>query len=495
MGKHPSFQLLLLSLLTTEVCQGEVVTATMMSLVEVTSPPQLMESRGSILAAQFECYLRILHDPPRTDSGPYCNRTWDGWLCWDDTSPGVAVQHCPAYFTDFDPSEIVTKVCNSDGQWFHHPDSNRLWTNYTLCTAYTRKKLEVALTSYYLAVVGHTLSVVSLLISIFIFSYFKCLSCQRISLHKNMFMSFLLNSVLMIIWFSKVILKEKEDAYNLDSEAAPWHLSEIGCKLLSSLIHYTSCSNYFWMLCEGIYLHTLIIVAVFVGEQQLGWYYLLGWGFPIIPAVIHAVARLFFHDDRCWIANSTLLYIIHGPIHVALLVNLFFLLNIVRVLVTKLKVTHKSESNVYMKAVRATLILVPLMGAHFILVPMQPKGRLPLAIYEFVMNICMNFQGLLVAIIFCFGNGEVQSALRRKSIQYRAQWRRRLVTTDSHCTYHTQSSITETSRVIISLDHTPPNSEDDKTRTTTHSLNGQSNGKHCSNGDQAAPKLLETSDI
>lgn len=32
------------------------------------------------------------------------------------------------------------------------------------------------------------------------------------------------------------------------------------------------------MLCEGIYLHTLIIVAVFVGEQQLFWYYVLGWG-------------------------------------------------------------------------------------------------------------------------------------------------------------------------------------------------------------------------
>lgn len=54
--------------------------------------------------------------------------------------------------------------------------------------------------------------------------------------------------------------------------------SQIGCKILASIIQYTSCSNYFWMLCEGIYLHTLIIVAVFVGEQQLGWYYLLGWG-------------------------------------------------------------------------------------------------------------------------------------------------------------------------------------------------------------------------
>lgn len=50
--------------------------------------------------------------------------------------------------------------------------------------------------------------------------------------------------------------------------------------MLTVLNQYTSTSNYFWMLCEGIYLHTLIIVAVFVGEQQLFWYYVLGWGEP-----------------------------------------------------------------------------------------------------------------------------------------------------------------------------------------------------------------------
>lgn len=32
------------------------------------------------------------------------------------------------------------------------------------------------------------------------------------------------------------------------------------------------------MLCEGIYLHTLIVMAVFTDEQRLRWYYLLGWG-------------------------------------------------------------------------------------------------------------------------------------------------------------------------------------------------------------------------
>nr|ACQ58225.1 Calcitonin receptor precursor [Anoplopoma fimbria] len=36
---------------------------------------------------------------------PMCNRTWDGWLCWDDTKAGVnSEQHCPDYFQDFDPS-------------------------------------------------------------------------------------------------------------------------------------------------------------------------------------------------------------------------------------------------------------------------------------------------------------------------------------------------------------------------------------------------------
>uniref|UniRef100_A0A673G5J5 Calcitonin gene-related peptide type 1 receptor-like n=1 Tax=Sinocyclocheilus rhinocerous TaxID=307959 RepID=A0A673G5J5_9TELE len=290
-------------------------------------------------------------------------------ICYNNSAH---ISHCL-------PSEKVTKVCASDGHWFRHPESNRLWSNYTQCSAYTKHKLELTLVNYYLAMVGHVLSIISLLISICIFSYFKCLSCQRITLHKNMFTSFILNSFATIGWF---------------------YFSQIGCKLLASIMQYTSCSNYFWMLCEGIYLHTLIIVAVFVGEQQLGWYYVLGWGFPVIPAVLHAVARLLFHDDRCWIMNIKLLYITHGPIHVALLVSFIIII----ILSVCIKIT---ETNVYMKAVRATIILVPLLGAQFILVPLEPSGRVALAVYELFMNIFVHFQGLLVAIIFCFYNGEV----------------------------------------------------------------------------------------
>ncbi|XP_016106021.1 calcitonin gene-related peptide type 1 receptor [Sinocyclocheilus grahami] len=470
MTANPSVLLLLTTLLHTPLCRGEdvlVMSAEQESHIPESSA-ELSVARKQILSAQFECYLKIMYEPPHRDPGPYCNRTWDGWLCWEDSAPGTAVQLCPAYFQDFDPTEKVTKVCDSDGQWFHHPESNRLWSNYTQCSAYTKQKLELMLVNYYLVMVGHGLSIISLFISICIFSHFKCLSCQRITLHKNLFTSFILNSFATMAWFYLIFGDQRQDT-RMDS-------SQIGCKLLASIMQYTSCSNYFWMLCEGIYLHTLIVVAVFVGEQQLVWYYVLGWGFPVIPAVLYAVARLLFHDDKCWIMNINLLYIIHSPIQVALLVNLFFLLNIVRVLITKLRVTHCIETNVYMKAVRATIILVPLLGAQFILVPLGPSGRVSRVIYEFFMNVFAHFQGLLVAVIFCFCNGEVQSALRRKFAQYRGQWMcRRLVTTDSHCNYHTNLSITETSRVTIGLEHGPAN-----TSGTEHVLNGQSNGSVCS---------------
>lgn len=53
---------------------------------------------------------------------------------------------------------------------------------------------------------------------------------------------------------------------------------QVSCKVLHFFHQYMMSCNYFWMLCEGIYLHTLIVVAVFAKQRHLRWYYLLGWG-------------------------------------------------------------------------------------------------------------------------------------------------------------------------------------------------------------------------
>ena len=39
--------------------------------------------------------------------------------------------------------EKATKYCGEDGQWFHHPESNKTWTNYTLCAVNTKERLKV----------------------------------------------------------------------------------------------------------------------------------------------------------------------------------------------------------------------------------------------------------------------------------------------------------------------------------------------------------------
>uniref|UniRef100_A0A8C5AT06 Calcitonin gene-related peptide type 1 receptor n=1 Tax=Gadus morhua TaxID=8049 RepID=A0A8C5AT06_GADMO len=356
-------------------------------------------TRNKIVTAQFECYQKIMKDHNPKGSESMCNRTWDGWLCWEDTTAGyTSEQSCPDYFQDFDPSEMVVKICTDSGSWFLHPESNRTWTNYTRCNARTNEGRMTAMNLLYLAFIGHGLSVTSLIISLGIFFYFKSLSCQRITLHKNLFCSFVLNSIITIISLTAVANNQELVQRNPTS-----------CKVSQFVLLYLFGCNYFWMLCEGIYLHTLIVVAVFAEKQHLMWYYLLGWGFPLIPACIHAVARSYYYNDNCWISsNTSLLYIIHGPICAALLVNLFFLLNIVRVLITKLKVTHQAESSLYMKAVRATLILIPLLGIQFVLLPYKPAGRVSSEIYDYIMHILMHYQ--------------VQGILRRHWNQYRIQF-------------------------------------------------------------------------
>lgn len=40
-------------------------------------------------------------------------------------------------------AEKVTKICDPNGNWFRHPESNRTWTNYTQCNIYTHEKVKV----------------------------------------------------------------------------------------------------------------------------------------------------------------------------------------------------------------------------------------------------------------------------------------------------------------------------------------------------------------
>lgn len=71
-----------------------------------------------------------------------------------------------------------------------------------------------------------------------------------------------------------------------------------------------------------------------------------------------------------------------------------FLINVVRVLLTKLHPSSAHPAPLGMrKAVRATLILVPLFGLHLILIPFRPEPGSPGEnVYQIVATIFVSLQ-------------------------------------------------------------------------------------------------------
>ena len=58
-----------------------------------------------------------------------------------------------------------------------------------------------------------------------------------------------------------------------------------GCKFLYVLKRYTQSANYYWMFCEGFYLHRLIVRA-FEIPKSLVIYYIIGIGKLKSPVIL-----------------------------------------------------------------------------------------------------------------------------------------------------------------------------------------------------------------
>lgn len=88
-----------------------------------------------------------------------------------------------------------------------------------------------------------------------------------------------------------------------------------------------------------------------------------------------------------------------------------FLLNIIRVLVVKLRQSLTSDVEQVRKAVRAAFVLLPLLGITNLLNMAQaPLDKSPemFAVWSFGTHFLTSFQGFFVAMIYCFLNGEVR---------------------------------------------------------------------------------------
>ncbi|XP_007578397.1 glucagon receptor [Poecilia formosa] len=367
------------------------------------------------------CTSQINSTPPAT--GLVCNRTFDLYACWPDGRPGTTVNvSCPTFLPWHRKVQrgLVYRVCNEDGKWGQKntsecdddPGESGLQQQYGRILS----KLRIMYT------VGYSLSLGALLLALAILISFRKLHCMRNNIHMNLFASFILRAVSILIKDALLSLmldpKSGSDAQTqawVNIPAVMW------CRGAMVMMQYSVIANNYWLLVEGIYLHSLLVITVFSEKKYFYIYLAIGWGAPLIFVLPWITVKYLYENLECWERNINMGYwwIIRSPILFAYLINFFIFIRIIKILMSKLRAHQMRYTDYKFRLAKSTLTLIPLLGIHailftFVIDESVPKGSMLRLIRLFCDLLFNSFQGLLVAILYCFVNKEVQSEMLKK---------------------------------------------------------------------------------
>uniref|UniRef100_A0A4W6BLB5 Adenylate cyclase activating polypeptide 1a (pituitary) receptor type I n=1 Tax=Lates calcarifer TaxID=8187 RepID=A0A4W6BLB5_LATCA len=323
-----------------------------------------------------------------------CPWMWDNLTCWQAASVGeVVVVNCPELFHDFmgpeDEMGRVSRNCTEDG-WSepfpHYVDVCFFYDNTTKPDMYYASVKA-------LYTVGYSTSLVSLTTAMVILCRFRKLHCTRNFIHMNLFVSFILRAI--SVFIKDGVLYAQEDSDHC-------FVHTVACKAVMVFFHYCVMSNYFWLFIEGLYLFTLLVETFFPERRYFYWYTIVGWGECLL---------------QCWDTNenTALWWVIKGPVVASIMINFVLFIGIIIILVQKLQSPDigGNESSIYLRLARSTLLLIPLFGIHYTVFAFSPEdvSKRERLVFELGLG---SFQGFVVAVLYCFLNGEVQSEIKRK---------------------------------------------------------------------------------
>uniref|UniRef100_A0A3Q4H1Q2 Glucagon like peptide 2 receptor n=1 Tax=Neolamprologus brichardi TaxID=32507 RepID=A0A3Q4H1Q2_NEOBR len=305
----------------------------------------------------------------------YCKGAFDMFVCWPHSSPGNVSVPCPSFLP-----------------WISDGNSQ----DYCLMVIINSWNTVLKLTFFMFLINGF--------FKLLLYLLTRKLHCTRNYIHMNLFVSFILRAAAIL---SKEIIMHIMYS-NLPKDDPGWNTySMIMCRLSKVCMEYFVACNYFWLLVEAIFLHTLLFTAVLTKRCLLKKYMLLGWGELVNPLFL-----------RCWsIINRGFWWIIKGPITLSVLVIFFIFIKILMLLLSKLKADQVKFTDYRYSLARATLVLIPLLGIHevvfTVLIDECVDGSSRYA-RNFVNLTLSSFQGFLVAVLYCFANGEVQAELKKR---------------------------------------------------------------------------------
>ncbi|XP_028986812.1 growth hormone releasing hormone receptor a isoform X1 [Betta splendens] len=337
-----------------------------------------------------------------------CKTEWDQIGCWLRADAGQVVNvSCSQVFQHFSSNQgFVFRNCTADG-W---SDTYPPYEEACVFSDDSEPESETTYLSTFRRVytVGYATSLISLITAIVVFTAFRKFRCTRNYIHVNLFSSFVLRASAVFI---------KDAVLFADETLDHCSMSTASCKAAVAFFQFSILANYFWLLVEGMYLQTLLALTFVSQRKYFWWYILIGWGLPSTVLILWVLTRFFYDDRGCWddTDNVGIWWIIKGPITASLLVNIVIFVNVIRILVQKLKssaMAGNNDTGHFMRLAKSTLFLIPLFGMHYTVFAFLPENT-GVAARLYIELGLGSFQGFVVALLYCFMNSEVQTELRR----------------------------------------------------------------------------------
>ncbi|KAJ7396165.1 hypothetical protein BTVI_147485 [Pitangus sulphuratus] len=244
----------------------------------------------------------------------------------------------------------------------------------------------------------------------------RSIRCLRNIIHWNLITTFILRNVM---WFLLQMIDHNIHESNEFEAITPCPIKDIKpwCRCITTVYNYFVVTNFFWMFVEGCYLHTAIVMTYSTDKLRKWVFLFIGWCIPCPIIIAWAIGKLYYENEQCWFGKEPgkyIDYIYQGPVILVLLINFVFLFNIVRILMTKLRASTTSETIQYRKAVKATLVLLPLLGITYMLFFVNPgEDDISQIVFIYFNSFLQSFQGFFVSVFYCFLNGEGEMELDR----------------------------------------------------------------------------------
>ncbi|TKS92054.1 Glucagon receptor [Collichthys lucidus] len=303
--------------------------------IQASLAVSLKRLKESWTSYMTECENNITRDPPSI--GLVCNRTFDNYVCWPDGFPNTTVSvSCPWYLPWYHKVKhgMVYQECDANGQWVTPQNTSE-------CDS----SMQHLLQSYYghiwvMYTVGYSLSLAALVLALGILIYFRKLHCMRNNIHMNLFASFILRALCILIKdavlgasniTSQDLGRDQEEGFP-QASMQPVELlvnnEMIGCRIAVVMMQYSIMANSYWLLVEGIYLHNLLVITGFTERNYFKIYLCIGWGVPLSQ------------------------------------INFVIFIHIIKILVSKLRAHQMGYTDYKFRLAKSTLTLISLLGIH-----------------------------------------------------------------------------------------------------------------------------------